>query len=94
MEKKIDPSLWTKVLAWLKARLTEPNTWTWIVGAAAYFGYVIEPTMVEYIAGVAVSVITLIQFAKKEPVTAVKEITPIVQSTATEQQAPAVTNKQ
>ena len=94
MEKKLDPSLWTKSLAWFKARLTEPNTWTWIVGAAAYFGYVIEPTMVEYIAGVAVSVITLIQFAKKEPVTAVKEITPIVQSTATEQQAPEVTDKQ
>lgn len=94
MEKKIDPSLWTKILAWLKARLTEPNTWTWIVGAAAYFGYVIEPTMVEYIAGVAVSVITLIQFAKKEPVTAVKEIAPIVQPTVTEQQTSETIDKQ
>ena len=94
MEKKIDPSLWTKILTWLKARLTEPNTWTWIVGAAAYFGYVIEPTMVEYIAGVAVSIITLIQFAKKEPVTAVKEITPVVQPAVIKQQTPEVTDKQ
>lgn len=74
MEHKIDPTLWTKILAWLKARLTEPNTWAWIVGAAAYFGYVLDPSLVEYIAGVAVSIITLIQFAKKEPVTAVKEL--------------------
>lgn len=77
MEHKIDPTLWTKILAWLKARLTEPNTWTWIVGAAAYFGYVLDPSLVEYIAGVAVSIITLIQFAKKEPVTAVKELSTI-----------------
>ena len=93
MEKKLNSPLLTKSLAWLKARLTEPNTWTWIVGAAAYFGYIIEPTLVEYIAGVAVSVITLIQFAKKEPVTAVKEITSTAQHTVTEQQTPEVTDK-
>lgn len=96
MEKNSNISVWSKALAWLKVRLSEPNTWSWIVGAAAYFGYVLDPSMVEYIAGVAISVITLIQVAKKEPVTAVKEINkqPEISTTSTEVcETPQVTEK-
>lgn len=68
-EGKVNPELVTKILAWLKARLSESSSWTWIVVAASYLGYVLDPSLVEYIAGVAVALISLIQFIKKDPVT-------------------------
>lgn len=72
-EKKIDPTLWTKLLSWLKARLSESSTWTWLVVVAGYFGYTLDPSLIEYIAGVGVSIIALIQFIKKDPITEVKK---------------------
>lgn len=57
------------ILTWLKSRLTESSTWTWLTVLAGYVGYTIDPTLLQYIAGVAVSIITLIQFIKKDPLT-------------------------
>jgi hypothetical protein len=57
------------ILTWLKSRLTESSTWTWLTVLAGYVGYTIDPELLQYIAGVAVSVITLIQFIKKDPLT-------------------------
>jgi hypothetical protein len=57
------------ILTWLKSRLTESSTWTWLTVLAGYVGYTIDPELLQYIAGVAVSIITLIQFIKKDPLT-------------------------
>lgn len=55
-------------LFWLKDRLKESSTWTWLVVLAGYFGYTLNPELIEYIAGAVVSVITLIQFIKSDKV--------------------------
>lgn len=68
-ENKTDPTFWTKTLTWLKSRLTEASTWTAIVAIAGYFGYVIDPAQIEYITGIGLSLIALIQVIKKDPIT-------------------------
>ena len=82
-DNKIDPSLWTIILKWLKARLSESSTWTWIVVAFSYFGWVLDPSLVEYIAGVAVALISLIQFIKKDPVTEIEKVETTVEKVET-----------
>jgi hypothetical protein len=75
-DNKIDPTLWVKLIAWLKARLSESSTWSALVVLGSYLGYVWDPTLIEQICLIGVSLLAVIQIIRKDPVTAVKELTP------------------
>lgn len=65
--------MFSKLLTWIKDRLSESSTLTWIVATAAYFGWVIDPSLLDYIATAAVSLIAIIQFSKKDASTILKK---------------------
>lgn len=65
----------TKTLEWLKTRLGEPSTLTWLIALAGYIGYTIDPESLEKIVGVCVALIGVIQIIMKDPVTAIKDLT-------------------
>lgn len=75
-DNKIDPTLWVKLIAWLKARLSESSTWSALVVLGSYLGYVWDPALIEQICLISVSLLAVIQIIRKDPVTAVKELTP------------------
>lgn len=75
-DNKIDPTLWVKLIAWLKARLSESSTWSALVVLGSYLGYVWDPALIEQICLISVSLLAVIQIIRKVPVTAVKELTP------------------
>lgn len=75
-DNKIDPTLWVKLIAWLKARLSESSTWSALVILGSYLGYVWDPVLIEQICLIGVSLLAVIQIIRKDPVTAVKELTP------------------
>lgn len=75
-DNKIDPTLWVKLIAWLKARLSESSTWSALVVLGSYLGYVWDPVLIEQICLIGVSLLAVIQIIRKDPVTAVKELTP------------------
>lgn len=75
-DNKIDPTLWVKLIAWLKARLSESSTWSALVVLGSYLGYVWDPMLIEQICLIGVSLLAVIQIIRKDPVTAVKELTP------------------
>lgn len=75
-DNKIDPTLWVKLIAWLKARLSESSTWSALVVLGSYLGYVWDPALIEQICLTGVSLLAVIQIIRKDPVTAVKELTP------------------
>lgn len=75
-DNKIDPTLWVKLIAWLKARLSESSTWSALVVLGSYLGYVWDPTLIEQICLIGVSLLAVIQIIRKDPITAVKELTP------------------
>lgn len=75
-DNKIDPTLWVKLIAWLKARLSESSTWSALVVLGSYLGYVWDPSLIEQICLIGVSLLAVIQIIRKDPVTAVKELTP------------------
>lgn len=54
------------MLNWLKERLKEPSTLQGAAGLAGAIGYALNPEMLELIATTVVSIISLIQIAKKE----------------------------
>ncbi len=75
-DNKINPTLWVKLIAWLKARLSESSTWSALVVLGSYLGYVWDPALIEQICLIGVSLLAVIQIIRKDPVTAVKELTP------------------
>lgn len=75
-DNKIDPTLWVKLIAWLKARLSESSTWSALVVLGSYLGYVWDPGLIEQICLIGISLLAVIQIIRKDPVTAVKELTP------------------
>lgn len=75
-DNKIDPTLWIKLIAWLKARLSESSTWSALVVLGGYLGYVWDPALIEQICLIGASLLVVIQIIRKDPVTAVKELTP------------------
>lgn len=74
MEKEEKKSLICKVLTWVKTRLSEPSTLTWLVAAAGYVGYTIEPSYLQEILAVCVGLISLIQVIMKDPTTLIKDL--------------------
>lgn len=73
-DNKIDPILWVKLIAWLKARLSESSTWSALVVFGGYLGYVYDPALIEQICLIGVSLLTIIQIIRKDSLTAVKEL--------------------
>lgn len=73
-DNKIDPTLWTKLIAWLKSRLSESSTWSALVVFGGCLGYVCDPALIEQICLIGVSLLTTIQIIRKDPTTAVKEL--------------------
>ena len=73
-DNKIDPILWVKLIAWLKARLSERSTWSALVVFGGYLGYVYDPALIEQICLIGVSLLTIIQIIRKDSLTAVKEL--------------------
>lgn len=73
-DNKIDPTLWVKLIAWLKARLSESSTWSALVVFGGYLGYVYDPALIEQICLIGVSLLTIIQIIRKDSLTAVKEL--------------------
>lgn len=73
-DNKIDPTLWTKLIAWLKGRLSESSTWSALVVFGGYLGYVCDPALIEQICLIGVSLLAAIQIIRKDPITAVKEL--------------------
>jgi len=54
------------MISWLRERLSEPSTYRSVVGFTSVLGLSVNPEMIEQITVLAVSILSFIEFVRKE----------------------------
>jgi hypothetical protein len=54
------------MITWLRERLSEPSTYRSVVGFTSVLGLSVNPEMIEQITVLAVSILSFIEFVRKE----------------------------